>query len=90
MVLAHALHLRSLTSKAGCFVGRQAAAEEDTDINNIDTGSTLKGCLPTPSSGLLMVVSPIPSPQHYGIRSDPVGMHMIPIIDVTHGKSILI
>ena len=33
MALVHALHLHRLTSKAGCLLGRQAAADEDFNIN---------------------------------------------------------
>ena len=54
IVLVHALHLRSLTSKAGCLVGRLVAPEEDSDNNNMapkDTGSISEECLRSPSSG---------------------------------------
>ena len=33
MALVHASHLHRLTSKAGCLLGRQAAADEDFNIN---------------------------------------------------------
>ena len=93
MVLVHTLDLCSLTSKAGCLKGRQAAAEEVSDISNIAPQRyrlNIKGMPAYPKLRVLIIVSPNQSPQHYGIRSDPVGMYMLAIIDVTHGKSNLL